>query len=290
MAASMLGSQLRPSPRCIARRDAFSPRFTNTCASIMPRRLKVHAAFVEGQSITSQTVVVTGGKRGIGLALARQLLAKDNTVIVACRDPEDASSLQKLAAGAPEGKVIITKLDVTDPGSVQSWAKDLSSKVQHVDVCINNAGVIGRTGTRKWDLASVDADEMLYCFQANTLGPLLVTQQLMKYGLIGAPGSLVANMTSKVGSNDDNKSGGGYAYRASKAALNIVNTSMSIDLKPDGVTCVLLHPGWVKTDMTQGSGLIDTKTCAEGLISVMEGKAGPLNGNWYDYKLEPIKW
>ena len=69
-----------------------------------------------------------------------------------------------------------------------------------------------------------------------------------------------------------------------------VSKSMSIDLEPTGVKCVLLHPGWVKTDMTQGSGLIDAKTSAGGMISVMEGAAGPLNGNWYDYKFEAIPW
>lgn len=86
---------------------------------------------------------------------------------------------------------------------------------------------------------------MTYAFKTNTIGPLIVVQQLLKNGLIGGFGgrTLVANITSKVGSVDDNRGGGGYAYRASKSALNIVNKSMSIDLAGEDITCVLLHPG-----------------------------------------------
>ena len=93
-----------------------------------------------------------------------------------------------------------------------------------------------------------------------------------------------------VGSVDDNGSGKGYAYRASKAALNIVNKSMSIDLADRGVWCQLLHPGWVRTRMTEGRGLIDADESAAGLIKAMEGEYGPINGCWYDYKGDEIPW
>jgi NAD(P)-dependent dehydrogenase (short-subunit alcohol dehydrogenase family) len=142
------------------------------------------------------------------------------------------------------------------------------------------------------------ADEMMHVFRVNTVGPMLVTQQLVKRGLVGSvagspsegPVSLVGNVTSKVGSVDDNGSGKGYAYRASKAALNIVNKSMSIDLADRGVWCQLLHPGWVRTRMTEGRGLIDADESAAGLIKAMEGEYGPINGCWYDYKGDEIPW
>jgi len=82
---------------------------------------------------------------------------------------------------------------------------------------------------------------------------------------------------------------GGYAYRASKAALNIVNKSMSIDLAGRGITAVLLHPGYVRTRMTGGQGLIDVQTSVSGMLSVLESNS-PLNGHWYDYKAEEIPW
>lgn len=95
--------------------------------------------------------------------------------------------------------------------------------------------------------------------------------------------------TTQVGSIDDNGSGGGYAYRASKAALNIVTKSLSIDLQKEGVTCTLLHPGWVKTDMTSNNGLIDVETSVGGMIGVLESGVD-LQGSWHDYAGKSIPW
>mmetsp|Transcript_16624 Transcript_16624/g.22918 ORF Transcript_16624/g.22918 Transcript_16624/m.22918 type:complete len:291 (+) Transcript_16624:26-898(+) len=255
------------------------------------KSLGVCAGFKEGDKLVGKTVVVTGGNRGIGLEFVRQLADSDNTVLATCRNPEKATALRGLAESFPDGRVQLTQLDVLEDGSPEAWAKSLLDLgIAHVDVCINNAGVVGQSDYSKWSLEEMDAEEMLYCFKVNTIGPLLVVQQLKKLGLIGPPGSLVANMSSKVGSVDDNGSGSGYAYRASKAALNIVNKSLSIDLQGDKVACLLLHPGWVKTDMTKGRGHIDAATSAAGLIKVMEGEAGPLNGLWYDYAGKPIPW
>jgi NAD(P)-dependent dehydrogenase (short-subunit alcohol dehydrogenase family) len=93
-----------------------------------------------------------------------------------------------------------------------------------------------------------------------------------------------------VGSVSDNGSGAGYAYRASKSALNIVNKSLSVDLAPRGVLCALLHPGWVRTRMTGGQGLIDADESAAGLIRAMQGEFGDVNGRWWDYKGDEIPW
>ena len=132
-----------------------------------------------------------------------------------------------------------------------------------VDVVINNAGTTGTCGYDKWELEDMTSDEMMHVFKINTIGPLLVTQRLLKAGVLGTAGvgerprgALVGNVTSKVGSVDDNGSGSGYAYRASKAALNFVNKSMSIDLADRGVLCELLHPGWVRTRMTQARSIV----------------------------------
>lgn len=108
-----------------------------------------------------------------------------------------------------------------------------------------------------------------------------------------------------MGSIDDNTSGGTYAYRASKAALNIgvwwvcmrgrqatastVNKSMSLDLEPHNITTALLHPGWVRTDMVNNSGLIDTDECVEGLLKVLQ-RGHEVNGRWFDYAQREIKW
>lgn len=92
-----------------------------------------------------------------------------------------------------------------------------------------------------------------------------------------------------MGSNDDNSSGACYAYRASKAALNIVTKSMAIDLAPEGVTATLLHPGYVRTPMTGGAGLIDVDASVGGMLRVLEGDA-PLAGRWYAFDGKEIPW
>ncbi|KAL3150943.1 hypothetical protein ABBQ32_000688 [Trebouxia sp. C0010 RCD-2024] len=246
-------------------------------SSLSRRSLQVRG--MAGSAIKDKVVVVTGANRGLGLEWARQLVSKGNKVIGSCRNPSEAAELQKL------GVAHIAKLDVADPSSIESWGRDLAGQVDHIDVVINNAGVYGR----RVDYATVTADDMLFTYRANTIGPLLIVQQLLKNRLIGKPGSVVGNVTSKVGSVEDNGSGGSYAYRASKSALNNVNKSLSIDLGSEGVTCVLLHPGYVRTDMTGQNGLIDVDESVSGMMSVLESDL-PLNGRWYDFKRETIPW
>lgn len=257
------------------------------------------ASYVPGGRIENACVVITGANRGIGLEFTKQLLAQSpgNAVVAACRDPEGAEELSQLQLDVGPERLALTSLDVADPASVGNWAANLASAPPvanndgRVDVVINNAGTTGTSGYDKWELADMDQEEMMHVFRINTVGPLLVVQQLLKRKLIGAPaGAVVGNVTSKVGSVDDNGSGKGYAYRASKAALNIVNKSMSIDLADENVQCVLLHPGWVRTRMTEGRGLIDADESAAGLIKAMQGEFGPINGKWYDYKAEEIPW
>lgn len=239
----------------------------------------VDKKYVPGEPIANACVVVTGANRGIGLEFCKQILAKSpgNSVVASCRDPNAADDLATLQKEVGESRLAVVALDVADETSIASWAQGLGAlePVQahggSIDVVINNAGTTGTDGYSKWELEDMTADEMMHVYKINTIGPLLVTQQLVKRGLIGDPGSLnpvslVGNVTSKVGSVDDNGSGKGYAYRASKAALNIVNKSMSIDLADRGIWCQLLHPGWVRTRMTEGRGLINADESARGLI------------------------
>ena len=262
--------------------------------------------YIPGGPIANALVVVTGANRGIGLDFCKQILAKSdgNSVVASCRDPSAATDLNALQKEMGASRLAIVALDVADEKSIAKWAEGLASLEPvkahggSISVVINNAGTTGTDGYSKWELQDMTAEEMMHVYRINTIGPMLVTQQLVKRGLVGSvagspsegPVSLVGNVTSKVGSVDDNGSGKGYAYRASKAALNIVNKSMSIDLADLGVWCQLLHPGWVRTRMTEGRGLIDADESAAGLIKAMEGEYGPINGCWYDYKGDEIPW
>ncbi len=192
----------------------------------------------------------------------KQLASKGNNVIAACRQPDAVKAkLQEI-----KGEIYITQLDVADPTSIENWAAEVAGITSHVDLVINNAGVYGE----RINLDTANSKTMLEVFQINAIGPLLVVQQLRHHALLGGSkaSTIICNISSKVGSVDDNKSGGGYAYRASKSSLNIITKSLSIDLAAENVIATLLHPGYVVTDMTNLNGLITVEQSVSGMLSV----------------------
>ena len=193
-------------------------------------------------------VIVTGGNRGIGLQLCTQLHARGDEVIAVGR-----SSSQELSQ---LGVRVIEGIDVSDGDNVAMLASELDG--ESIDILINNAGIL-----RSDNLESVDYDVMLEQYRVNTLGPLRVTKALLANL---HEGSKVAIVTSRVGSIEDNSSGNNYGYRVSKTAANMVGMNLSHDLKPKGIAVILLHPGYVRTDMTGGSGGTSPEDSAKGLI------------------------
>ena len=193
-------------------------------------------------------VIVTGGNRGIGLQLCIQLHARGGEVIAVCR-----SSSQELSQ---LGVRVIEGIDVSDGDNVTALANELDG--ESIDILINNAGIL-----RSDTLESIDYDSMLEQYRVNTLGPLRVTQALLPNL---HDGSKVAIVTSRVGSIEDNSSGNNYGYRVSKTAVNMVGMNLSHDLKAKGIAVILLHPGYVRTDMTGGGGGTSPEDSAKGLI------------------------
>ena len=173
------------------------------------------------------TWLITGASRGIGLELTRQVQFRGNTVIATCRDPKSNRELRDL-------DIAVKKLDVLDGASVQALAESLNGTP--IDVLVNNAGI----GGGRARLTELDYGKMNECFATNTLGPLRVTAALLP-NLRAGERRLVANITSRMGSIADNTSGGSYAYRTSKAALNMANRSMAHELGADG--WLQHHPG-----------------------------------------------
>ena len=184
----------------------------------------------------SKTVLVTGANRGIGLALAQQFASRGDRVIGVCR--KSSAALEATGARVEAG------VDVTDQSAVESLAKRLRD--ERIDVLVANAGILERDS-----LDPLDIDAIRRQFEVNTLGPLIVVRALRDSLTSGAK---VGLMTSRMGSMTDNTSGGYYGYRASKAALNAIGKSLSVDLASRGVSVVLLHPGYVATEMVGGSG------------------------------------
>jgi len=218
------------------------------------------------------TIVITGANRGIGLELARQFKKRGDDVVAACR--ESSEGLTKLDVEVIEG------VDVTDDRSVGELVKALGDRT--VAVLVNCAGILSDES-----LSDLDFDRMRRQFEVNSLGPLRVTAALR--GNL-AEGSKVAIVTSRMGSIEDNTSGGRYGYRMSKAAVNMAGRSLANDLREAGVAVVILHPGFVRTGMTGGQGLIDPPESATGLIARIDELTMETTGSFRHANGEELPW
>jgi NAD(P)-dependent dehydrogenase (short-subunit alcohol dehydrogenase family) len=216
--------------------------------------------------------LITGANRGIGLELARQLQASGHSVIACCRRSSDA--LDGL------GVRVIPDVDVSDDASVAALAERLDR--QSLDLLINNAGILEMTC-----LEGLDLDSCRRQFEVNSLGPLRVTHALLPNL---QPDSKVAIITSRMGSIADNTSGGAYGYRMSKAAVNAAGKSLALDLAPRQIAVTVLHPGWVRTEMTRNSGLMDAHESAAGLLARIDELTLETTGRFRHMNGDPLPW
>ncbi|GAB2188831.1 SDR family oxidoreductase [Sessilibacter sp. MAH1] len=223
-----------------------------------------------------KNVVITGSNRGIGLALVEHYLKQGFNVIALCRSASDALK--------SSGANIIEHIDVGDDKTLVQLKQQVAEQLKsdHIDILINNAGVLSRES-----IGSLDTDAIAQQFNINSIGPLRVTSQLLP---LLTSGSKVAMVTSRMGSMADNTSGGYYGYRMSKAALNAAGVSLALDLAPKGVAVALLHPGFVQTDMVGGNGDITPKQSAEGLAAQIEKLTLANSGGFWHSNGETLTW
>jgi len=215
--------------------------------------------------------MITGANRGIGLELTRQLLGRRVEVIAACR----ASSPELDASGAEP----ITGVDVANDDSVAKLAAAVGDR--SIDLLVNNAGILTRES-----LDDLDFDRIRQQFEINSLGPLRVTKALLANL---SSGSLVAIVTSLMGSMTDNGSGGRYGYRMSKAAINAAGVSLSHDLRERGIGVLLLHPGMVATEMTERRG-VPVEQAASGLLERIDAFTAEQSGTFWHADGRPLPW
>lgn len=220
-------------------------------------------------------VVVTGANRGIGLELTRQLLARGDEVIAVCRNGSPA--LETL------GAEIVSGIDVSSVEDTSRLGETLRGR--HIDVLINNAGLLAQQTLGEIDAGAVES--MLAQYRTNSLGPVLVTQALADDL---AAGSKVIIITSRMGSVTDNTSGGSYGYRMSKAAANIAGASLAHDLEGRRVAVALLHPGYVRTDMTGQQGLVEPQESAAGLLARIDALDMTSSGTFQHANGERLPW
>jgi len=200
-------------------------------------------------------ILITGANRGIGLKFVRYYLERGDTVWACYRTNPDT------LAGIDSARLRLVQWDVADDQA------PTGALPERLDLLINNAGIYGPAKDAQ-TLDGVTPEAMVNVFNVDCVGPLRVVKYL-KSRLIAAKG-VIANISSKMGSSSDNSSGGTYAYRAAKAALVIVSKSMAVDLAAAGIQVITLHPGWVQTDMTAHTGLINAASSVSGMASVIE--------------------
>ena len=226
--------------------------------------------------------IVTGGNRGIGLEFVKQLAEAGKHVIATARDPEGASELQAIAK-ASERRVRVMKLDVANKESVDAFVEQI--KELDVDVLINNAGICPRSG----GLGSLDWDTARQGFEVNTIAPLRLAEALLP-NIKRSKGKAILNVSTQMGSIDDNTSGGSYAYRMSKAALNMGTRSLAHDTRADDVIAFVIHPGWVQTDMGGPNAKITTTQSVEGMLSVLHDCDEETSGEFMNWDGSKLAW
>lgn len=217
-------------------------------------------------------VLITGAARGIGYEFARQYKERDDTVIAVCRKASDQLSAL--------GVEIIENIDVAKAEDIINLKKKLENRT--IDILINNAGIFTNE-----TIEDMNFDSIIKQFEVNTLGPLRVTHALLANL---TKGSKVGIVSSRMGSIEDNSSGGYYGYRLSKSAVNSIGKSLSLDLEPKGVAVALLHPGYVRTDMTGGHGEINPDQSARGLIKIMEKLNISSTGRFWHTNGSSLPW
>lgn len=226
--------------------------------------------------MANKTVIISGANRGIGLAMAKLFRERGDRVVGLCRQASDALR--------ESGVEIIEEVDVTQPDSLRRAAEQGPSQI---DVLIANAGVL--TNESFDELAQPEAIERIRKqFEVNALGALLT---VCAFSPRLVSGSKVALITSRMGSLADNTSGGSYGYRMSKAALNAAGRSLSVDLAPRGIAVGILHPGFVRTEMTAGQGDVEPHEAAAGLLARIDALDVEGNtGRFWHAKGEELPW
>ena len=246
------------------------------------------------------TVLVAGASRGLGLAFVRHLAAggQARRIWAGCRDPGQATALAELAAAS--GVVRALPLDVTDESSLAASAGLIAGEREPLELVINCAGLLhrhdGLSPERRLD--EIRADWLMESFAVNGAGPLLLAKHVEPL-LPRRERAVFASLSARVGSIGDNRLGGWYAYRGSKAAQNMFIRTLSIELarRARGAICVALHPGTTDTDLSrpfQGGVPADKLFCPERavdqLLRVIDGLGPADNGRFFGWNGEKIPW
>ena len=227
-------------------------------------------------------VVITGANRGLGLGFVKNYLGKNVDVVSTTRDLKSSKELLALKEKFPNNLEIF-ELDLLKESAGDTLANFLGERP--IDILINNAGV----GSTNQHFEAVSPKPWLEVLKVNLIAPLMITQSIINNVKKGSDKKIYF-LSSQLGSIGDNASGGMYIYRSSKTGLNQVVKSLSVDLKPQGITVVSLHPGWVKTDMGGPNAPVSIDESIEGMTQVIHTTDIRDTGRFLNYDGKELPW
>lgn len=239
----------------------------------------------EPQPDRTLRIALTGASRGLGLEFTRQWLAAGHRVFALARDPGGSKGLAALAREYPDTLTTVP-CDVADLESVRAAANTVGERTDALEIVLNNAGVGGWRG----GIEELDFDEVRRVFEVNALGPMRVAQAFVPFLRNGRHPRRLVGITSLMGSLADNRSGGSYPYRISKAALNMAAVNLAHELREEEIVSAVLHPGWVQTDMGGAGASLPVEEAVGALVDTIDDLTMEHTGGFYDRLGEPLPW
>jgi NAD(P)-dependent dehydrogenase (short-subunit alcohol dehydrogenase family) len=233
------------------------------------------------EEASMKSVLITGANRGIGLGHTKAFVARGVHVFATTRGLDEAADLKALAEA---GKVTVLVYDAANPDGPAALKKELGDTP--IDLLLANAGAMGGS---KQSYGSVDIEDVLQLVRVNSLAPLKLVEALAD-NIAKSQKKLIALQSSKMGSITDNTSGGYYAYRVSKAALNMVAVGLANDLRSKGINVITMHPGWVRTRMGGQGGLISVDQCVDGQQQLFDKVQASDSGHFFNYDGTELPW
>lgn len=224
-----------------------------------------------------KNILITGANRGIGLKFA-EVLSANNNIYATARDITNADDLKKF------DNTELLELDLLNKDSIKSFCSEL--KDIPLDMIINNAGIFQ---DEQMEETILDPELWLDEIMINAIGPVVLSQKL-KENIMSGNDKKIIFISSQMGSIDDNYSGGYYFYRTSKSALNSAAKSLSIDWKADGISVLMLHPGWVRTDMGGSNAKLDIDTSVSKMLDVINSLDMGKTGTFLNYEGKKLEW
>jgi NAD(P)-dependent dehydrogenase (short-subunit alcohol dehydrogenase family) len=221
------------------------------------------------------TVVITGCDTGLGVEFARQYAADGHRVYATCLDPERATETRAIA-----GEIEVSKLDVTDHAAIEAFATRLNGAP--VDILVNNAGI----GRPHPPFGETDYDNWRRILDTNLIGPMKLAECLVE-NIAASELKIMAFVSSRMGSITLNNSGGSYAYRSSKAGLNMIVKTLAVDLAPRHISVLALHPGWAATEP---GGRVPVEESVAGMRGVIHRAGRHHTGIFQTYHDQPLPW